>query len=40
MVLFVLTAVILFFTILFWNIEKFNRIARHEPCKMPSSESA
>ncbi len=40
MVLFVLTAVILFFTILFWYIEKLNRTARHEPCKMQSSENA
>lgn len=37
---FVFTAVVLFFTILFWNIERFNRLAGHETCKMHPSENA
>ena len=37
---FVFTAVIVFFTFLFWNIARFNRsAARHEGCKLDDSKN-
>ena len=34
--IFVFTALILFFSILFWNIERFNRLAQQKKIKHPA----
>jgi len=36
---FVFTAVILFYTFLFWHIERLNRVAKREACKTRSQEN-
>lgn len=37
---FVFTAIIAFFSLLFWTIERLNRLASHEPYETRSSEVA
>jgi hypothetical protein len=40
LMVFVFTAVILFFAFLFWNIDRLNRMSSHETIKMRSSENS